>query len=316
MSLGVIGRQRLDNLKYGPWNPKLKTRISKLTKTVKVEIDHKSGFCFGVVNAIKKAEETLDQGGKLYCLGDIVHNGMEVKRLEATGLVTIDRETFFTLKNCQVLLRAHGEPPETYEYARANNIELVDATCPVVLKLQQRVKKAFREMEQKDGQIIIFGKKGHAEVTGLNGQTNNQSIIVEDEDDLQKINPNKPAYLFSQTTKSLDQFHDLAGKIGQKSTGKLVVKDTICRQVANRVPRMKEFATQHDILIFVGGKKSSNAKFLFDVCKMENPNSYFISSAEELNPEWFEGKESAGICGATSTPKWLMENVAEQIKAY
>nr|MBD3621099.1 4-hydroxy-3-methylbut-2-enyl diphosphate reductase [Sunxiuqinia sp.] len=183
---------------------------------MKVEIDHKSGFCFGVVNAIKKAEETLDQGGKLYCLGDIVHNGMEVKRLEATGLVTIDRETFFTLKNCQVLLRAHGEPPETYEYARANNIELVDATCPVVLKLQQRVKKAFREMEQKDGQIIIFGKKGHAEVIGLTGQNNNQAIIVEDEDDLKKINPNKQANLFEEPTHTLKQLHDLTGKKGQK----------------------------------------------------------------------------------------------------
>ncbi|WP_430974612.1 4-hydroxy-3-methylbut-2-enyl diphosphate reductase [Sunxiuqinia rutila] len=283
---------------------------------MKVEIDHKSGFCFGVVNAIKKAEETLNKGGVLFCLGDIVHNGMEIKRLESIGLITIDREKYFTLKNCQVLLRAHGEPPETYAYAKANNIELIDATCPVVLKLQQRVKDAFQEMEQKDGQVIIFGKKGHAEVIGLNGQTNNQSIIVEQEDDLAKIDGNKPAYLFAQTTKPVDEFYELAQKIEAQSTGELVVKDTICRQVANRVPRMKEFAAQHDILIFVGGKKSSNAKFLFEVCLKVNPNSHFVSSPDELDSGWFEGKKSAGICGATSTPQWLMEEVAELVKGY
>ncbi|WP_262708142.1 4-hydroxy-3-methylbut-2-enyl diphosphate reductase [Sunxiuqinia elliptica] len=282
---------------------------------MKVEIDHKSGFCFGVVNAIKKAEETLDQGEKLYCLGDIVHNGMEIKRLEALGLVTIDREEYLNLKNCRVLLRAHGEPPSTYEHAQANNIELIDATCPVVLKLQQRVKKAYEQMEAEDGQIILFGKKGHAEVTGLNGQTKDQSIIIEDEEDLKQVDPNKPAFLFSQTTKSIDQFQQLAQRLQKNAKQPLTVKDTICRQVANRVPRMKEFASQHDILIFVGGKKSSNARFLFDVCKQTNPDSYFISTLEELDENWFQNKQSAGICGATSTPQWLMEQVAEKIKA-
>lgn len=284
-------------------------------KILKVEIDHKSGFCFGVVNAIKKAEETLDQGEKLYCLGDIVHNGMEIKRLEALGLVTIDREEYLNLKNCRVLLRAHGEPPSTYEHARANNIELIDATCPVVLKLQQRVKKAYEQMEAEDGQIILFGKKGHAEVTGLNGQTKDQSIIIENEEDLKQVDPNKPAFLFSQTTKSIDQFQQLAQNLQKNAKQPLIVKDTICRQVANRVPRMKEFASQHDILIFVGGKKSSNARFLFDVCKQTNPDSYFISTLEELDENWFQNKQSAGICGATSTPQWLMEQVAEKIKA-
>ncbi|TDN96672.1 4-hydroxy-3-methylbut-2-enyl diphosphate reductase [Sunxiuqinia elliptica] len=284
-------------------------------KILKVEIDHKSGFCFGVVNAIKKAEETLDQGEKLYCLGDIVHNGMEIKRLEALGLVTIDREEYLNLKNCRVLLRAHGEPPSTYEHAQANNIELIDATCPVVLKLQQRVKKAYEQMEAEDGQIILFGKKGHAEVTGLNGQTKDQSIIIEDEEDLKQVDPNKPAFLFSQTTKSIDQFQQLAQRLQKNAKQPLTVKDTICRQVANRVPRMKEFASQHDILIFVGGKKSSNARFLFDVCKQTNPDSYFISTLEELDENWFQNKQSAGICGATSTPQWLMEQVAEKIKA-
>ena len=281
---------------------------------MKVEIDHKSGFCFGVVNAIKKAEETLDQGEKLYCLGDIVHNGMEIKRLEALGLVTIDREEYLNLKNCRVLLRAHGEPPSTYEHARANNIELIDATCPVVLKLQQRVKKAYEQMEAEDGQIILFGKKGHAEVTGLNGQTKDQSIIIEGEEDLKQVDPNKPAFLFSQTTKSIDQFQQLAQKLQENAKQPLTVKDTICRQVANRVPRMKEFASQHDILIFVGGKKSSNARFLFDVCKQTNPDSYFISNLAELDEKWFKNKQLAGICGATSTPQWLMEQVAERIK--
>lgn len=283
---------------------------------MKVVIDHQSGFCFGVVNAINKAEETLEKGEKLYCLGDIVHNGMEIKRLESIGLITIDREQYFTLKKCRVLLRAHGEPPETYEYARANNIELIDATCPVVLKLQQRVKKAFLEMKEKEGQVILFGKKGHAEVIGLNGQTDNQSIVVENEDDLTKIDPHKPAYLFSQTTKSVDQFHFIAAKVKENSTQKIVIKDTICRQVANRVPRMKEFAKEHDVLIFVGGKKSSNAKFLYEVCKKSNPASYFISYLEEIDPLWFKGKNSTGICGATSTPQWLMEKVAEYIQTF
>ncbi len=283
---------------------------------MKVTIDQKSGFCFGVVNAIEMAENTLNDEENLYCLGDIVHNGMEVKRLESLGLVTIDREQFFKLQNCKVLLRAHGEPPSTYEYARKNNIELIDATCPVVLKLQQRVKKAHEEMQEKDGQIILFGKPGHAEVVGLNGQTDDKAIIVENENDLQKIDSDKPAYFFSQTTKSIDEFHSLASEIKNRSTKKIQVKDTICRQVANRVPRLKEFSKEHEVILFVGGKKSSNARFLFEVCKKTNPNSFFVSNKDEIDTTWFYGKSSVGICGATSTPQWLMEEIAEIVAGY
>ncbi|MGQ8337585.1 4-hydroxy-3-methylbut-2-enyl diphosphate reductase [Sunxiuqinia sp. A32] len=282
---------------------------------MKVTIDQKSGFCFGVVNAIQKAEITLKNEEELFCLGDIVHNGMEVERLESLGLVTIDRNKFFTLKNCKVLLRAHGEPPSTYEYAKENNIELIDATCPVVLKLQQRVKKAYQELQPEEGQIILYGKPGHAEVVGLSGQTNDEAIVIENEDDLQKIDPDKTSYFFAQTTKSIDKFNQFGKILKKKVSKKLVVKDTICRQVSNRVPRLKIFSTEHEVILFVGGKKSSNAKFLFEVCQQINKNSYFVSNLEEINSEWFEGKESVGICGATSTPQWLMEKVAAYLRA-
>ena len=281
---------------------------------MKVEIDQKSGFCFGVVQAISHAEKALQHEKKLYCLGDIVHNEMEIKRMEAMGMETIDREKYFRLKNCRVLLRAHGEPPATYEYAKANNIELIDATCPVVLKLQQRISDAGHDMQQKNGQIIIFGKEGHAETVALNGQIDNEAIIIENEDDLNKIDPGKPAILFSQTTKSVSEFHQLAEKIRQRSSEEVIVKDTICRQVANRAPRIREFATKHDVVVFVGGKKSSNARFLFGVCKQSNPDSYFISAPEEIDINWFTDKVSAGICGATSTPRWLMEKVADLLR--
>ena len=281
---------------------------------MKVEIDLKSGFCFGVVNAINKAEYALQTEDNLYCLGDIVHNGMEVSRLEALGLITIDHEKYFTLNNCKVLLRAHGEPPSTYEYAKLNNIELIDATCPVVLKLQQRVKNAFHEMVDKDGQVVLFGKKGHAEVVALDGQTGNKAIIIENEKDLDQIDLKKPAYIFSQTTKSVQEFHRLTGIIKSQSEEKIEIKDTICRQVANRVPLMKSFASKHDVVVFVGGKKSSNAKLLFDICRQTNPNSYFISNKEEINTTWFAGHERVGICGATSTPQWLMEEIADVIR--
>ena len=283
---------------------------------MKVTIDHKSGFCFGVVNAIDKAEDTLQTEDKLYCLGDIVHNGMEVNRLEELGLITIDRDQFLTLKNCKVLLRAHGEPPSTYEYARENNIELIDATCPVVLKLQERVKKAHQDMTKQDGQILLFGKKGHAEVVGLSGQANDKAIVIEDESDLVKIDPDKPAYLFSQTTKSIDQFHSLAKQIQNRSGHTVNVKDTICRQVANRVPRMKEFSLEHELVVFVGGKKSSNARFLYEVCKETNPRSFFVSSKDEIGADWFKNISSVGVCGATSTPQWLMDQVADLIRQF
>ena len=281
---------------------------------MKVVIDQNSGFCFGVINAIKKAEENLKNDEYLYCLGDIVHNDMEISRLEKLGLRTIDHQQFLTLKNCKVLLRAHGEPPSTYEHARNNNIELIDATCPVVLKLQQRIKKAHEDMRQKEGQIVIFGKKGHAEVTGLNGQTGNNAILIENELDLTQIDPEKPLIMFSQTTKPLDEFYRLSGKIQEKAQASTEIKDTICRQVANRVPQLKTFASHHDVIIFVGGKKSSNAKMLFDICKQTNPNSYFVSATNEIETGWFENCETVGISGATSTPQWLMEEIAEKVR--
>ncbi|PTN08811.1 4-hydroxy-3-methylbut-2-enyl diphosphate reductase [Mangrovibacterium marinum] len=281
---------------------------------MKVVIDDKSGFCFGVVNAIQKAEQLLRQGTKIYCLGDIVHNQLEVERLQQLGLETIDHKQYFQLSNCKVLLRAHGEPPSTYTYARQNNIELIDGTCPVVLKLQQRVKKAFDDLKPANGQLILLGKKGHAEIIGLNGQTENQAIIIEREEDLAQIDPNKPTLVFSQTTKSLDDFHRLSAEIRNMVRSKTEIKDTICRQVAHRVPRMKEFAAQHDAIIFVSGQKSSNGKALFNICKSINPNSYFISNKEELQSNELRNFQSIGITGATSTPKWQMDEIAELLK--
>lgn len=280
---------------------------------MKVVIDDKSGFCFGVVSAIRKAEDALAKGEKIYCLGDIVHNHDEVKRLEALGMQTISNEEFSQLSNCTVLIRAHGEPPSTYQYAKANNITLIDGTCPVVLKLQERVGKGFTELQSKKGQLVLLGKKGHAEITGLNGQADNQAIVVENEEDLNQIDPELPVLVFSQTTKSLDDFHRLSEKIKAQSRSEVEIKDSICRQVAHRVPRMKEFAAQHDVILFVAGKKSSNGKALFEVCQAVNPNSHFISSKEELKAEWLKNFQSVGITGATSTPAWQMEEIANNL---
>lgn len=280
---------------------------------MKITIDDKSGFCFGVINAVTKAEEALTNGGSIYCLGDIVHNQQEVQRLEKLGLRTITRDEYFNLKNCTVLLRAHGEPPATYEHARRANIRLIDGTCPVVLKLQDRVRKGFEELQPKNGQLVLLGKKGHAEIEGLNGQTGEQAIIVETEADLLKIDPDRPVLVFSQTTKSLDEFRRLSGKISSTARAGAEIKDSICRQVANRVPRMREFAAQHDIVVFVGGQKSSNGKALFDVCRSVNPNSHFVSGTDDLRPEWFANCQSVGITGATSTPKWQMQEIADKL---
>lgn len=277
---------------------------------MKVVIDDKSGFCFGVVNAIQKAEELLLQGEKVYCLGDIVHNQLEVERLQNMGLETINQTQYAQLSDCKVLLRAHGEPPSTYDFAKQNNIELIDGTCPVVLKLQQRVKKGFEDLQSENGQLVLLGKKGHAEVNGLNGQTGNKAIIIENEDDLEQLDPHKPTLVFSQTTKSLDDFHRLSTEIRNRVSEKTEIKDTICRQVAHRVPRMREFSAQHDAIIFVSGKKSSNGKALFNICKSVNPNAYFISTKEELNTEEFRKYHSVGITGATSTPRWQMNEIA------
>jgi 4-hydroxy-3-methylbut-2-enyl diphosphate reductase len=282
-----------------------------------IEIDQKSGFCFGVVNAIGKTEEILKTDDLLYSLGHIVHNELEVERLQILGLRTISHDDFFRLKNCKVLIRAHGEPPSTYEYARDNNITLIDATCPVVLKLQQRVRKAAENMQTENGQVVIFGHQGHAEVDGLAGQTNYEALIIDDPEDYKKIDPNRAVVVFSQTTKSVSDFKKLSQNIQKYSQkGRVEAHDTICRQVSNRVPHLENFAERFEVIIFAGGLKSSNAKVLFEVCKKRNNRTYFISTPEEIRSEWFYQIETVGICGATSTPQWLMETIAERIKQF
>lgn len=276
-----------------------------------VEIDQKSGFCFGVVQAIRKAEEELEMNGQLYSLGHIVHNEMEVERLQKLGLQVITQDEYFKLHDCKVLIRTHGEPPSTYEYAKKNNIELVEATCPVVLKLQERVKKAHQNLSEKDGQVVILGHQGHAEVTGLVGQTNDEAIIIDDPNDLQKVDLSRPIEVFSQTTKSLQEFKQLQENLNKHAENNRVqTHDTVCRQVSNRVSHLEQFAARFDVIVFVGGKKSSNARVLFDVCHKINIRSHFVSSPEEIKKDWFSEANTVGICGATSTPQWLMEQVA------
>ena len=287
---------------------------------MQVTIDKNSGYCFGVEFAIKMAEDEMEDKEPLYCLGDIVQNDMEVKRLTDKGLVVIDREKLQGLSNCKVLIRAHGEPPETYRLAIENNIELIDASCPVVLKLQHRVKNAFDKMERENGQIVIYGKKGHAEVIGLTGQTLEKAIVVMGDADLEKIDYSRPVTLFSQTTKSTKGFYALSEKIEEKiksTKGELTEidfnsNDSICRQVSNREPQLQRFSQENEVILFVSGKKSSNGMALYQVCLSENPRSYFIESEEEIELAWFQNAERVGICGATSTPMWLME----QVKAY
>jgi 4-hydroxy-3-methylbut-2-enyl diphosphate reductase len=280
---------------------------------LQIEIDNGSGFCFGVTTAIQKAEEELGKGETLYCLGDIVHNGMECERLRSMGLVTIDHDQMRQLHHVKVLLRAHGEPPETYELARSNNIEIIDATCPVVLQLQKRIKKQF---EAGDGQIVIFGKKGHAEVLGLVGQTQSKAIVIENFDEVTKLDFTRDIYLYSQTTKSLDEFHRIIEYIqGHMAAGATFKSfDTICRSVANRMPNISQFATRNDLILFVCGRKSSNGKVLFNECKRVNPNTHLIEGPEEIDPTWLDGIQTVGICGATSTPKWLMEQCRDAIQ--
>lgn len=275
---------------------------------VNVEIDNNSGFCFGVVYAIHMAEEILDETGQLYCLGDIVHNDEEVERLRKKGLKIIDHETLKTLTNERVLIRAHGEPPETYKLALDNNIELVDASCPVVLKLQNRVREAYND----DEQIIIYGKHGHAEVDGLKGQTNGDAIVIEKFEELEQHTLPKKVQLFSQTTKSTKNLYALKGLLESKGV-EVDFNDTLCRQVSNRDGELRKFAKRFDKVVFVAGKKSSNGKVLHDVCKEENPNTFFVSSKEELDKTWFNEGDTIGICGATSTPQWQMEDVKQAI---
>jgi 4-hydroxy-3-methylbut-2-enyl diphosphate reductase len=285
-----------------------------------IEIDNGSGFCFGVTTAIKKAEEELAQGETLYCLGDIVHNGMECERLREMGLITINHDQMRELHNAKVLLRAHGEPPETYELARKNNIEIIDATCPVVLKLQKRIKEQYETSpnlpEGEEAQIVIFGKKGHAEVLGLVGQTHSSAIVIESSDEVTKLDFTRDIYLYSQTTKSLDEFRRIIDYIQTHISPNATFKsfDTIYRSVANRMPNISQFATKHDLVLFVCGRKSSNGKVLYNECLRVNPNTHLIEDPQEIEPEWLKGIESVGICGATSTPRWLMEQCRDAIQ--
>ncbi|MCF2582797.1 4-hydroxy-3-methylbut-2-enyl diphosphate reductase [Bacteroides caecigallinarum] len=275
-----------------------------------IEIDSESGFCFGVTTAIKKAEEELAKGTPLYCLGDIVHNGQECERLKKLGLITINHEEYAKLKNVKVLLRAHGEPPETYRIAAENNIEIIDATCPVVLRLQKRIKQEYISKEpEREKQIVIYGKNGHAEVLGLVGQTNGEAIVIEKIEEVDKIDLSRDVRLYSQTTKSLDEFRNIVSYIEQNISKSATFQyfDTICRQVANRMPNIRKFAASHDVILFVCGQKSSNGKILFHECKEINNRTYQVDKPEDIDMEWFRNAKSIGICGATSTPKWLMD---------
>ena len=287
---------------------------------IKVEIDNGSGFCFGVVTAINKAEEELTKGQTLYCLGDIVHNSKEVERLKEMGLITINHEEFKKLRNAKVLLRAHGEPPETYLTAKENNIEIIDATCPVVLRLQKRIKQEFTEFSKSDTdkKIVIYGKNGHAEVLGLVGQTEGKAIVIEKLEEAKSLDFSKDIRLYSQTTKSLDEFWAIVEYIKEHISASATFNyyDTICRQVANRIPNIRSFAESHDLIFFVSGKKSSNGKMLFEDCLKVNPNSHLIDNVEEIDTDLIKGINSIGICGATSTPKWLMEEVQKYILKY
>ena len=314
---------------------RLMSPMSSMMRPI-IEIDNNSGFCFGVTTAIKKAEEELQKGTTLYCLGDIVHNSMECERLRKMGLVTIDHNEMSRLHNVKVLLRAHGEPPATYELARRNNIEIIDATCPVVLQLQKRIKAQYDtplsspegdtnvlpSIEAPSGavggaSIVIFGKKGHAEVLGLVGQTEGSAIVIESFDEAKRLDFTRDIYLYSQTTKSLDEFHRIIAYIQQHIAPTATFKsfDTICRSVANRMGGISQFASRHDLILFVCGRKSSNGKVLYNECLRVNPNTRLVEGPEEIVPEWLQGVESVGICGATSTPKWLMEQCRDAIEA-
>jgi 4-hydroxy-3-methylbut-2-en-1-yl diphosphate reductase len=286
-----------------------------------IEVDERSGFCFGVRNAVEIAEEALARGEKVFSLGPIVHNDIEVERLSALGLVSVNHEEFKKLRNCRVLIRAHGEPPETYEIARKNRITIIEATCPIVKRLQSRIRETWMEAKEHNGQVIIFGKAGHAEVVGLLGQTDNEAILVNGKEDLDNIHFQADVHLFSQTTMSVREYNDLAEAIIFKMKEQGIVNaemhlkknNTICGQVSNRQPRLKAFAKKHDVIIFVSGRESSNGKMLYNVCKNENPNTWFVSSPEEIKKEWFTNMKSIGICGATSTPKWLIDKIKDTI---
>ncbi|MDR1682223.1 MAG: 4-hydroxy-3-methylbut-2-enyl diphosphate reductase [Candidatus Symbiothrix sp.] len=283
-----------------------------------IEIDQASGFCFGVVNAIQNAEKELENSSELYCLGDIVHNSREVNRLKNKGLQTITHSDLQAIHRKKVLLRAHGEPPSTYELADRNDITIIDATCPVVLQLQRKIRKIYQSSDREQSQIVIFGKIGHAEVNGLVGQTEGKALVIEKKTDLDQLNFTKTIYLFSQTTMSVNDFKEIVQEIQSRIRKGVEFHyfDTICRQVANRIPNIKKFAAEHDLVLFVAGKKSSNGKVLLEECKKANANTHLISGTEDIYPEWLQGVDSVGICGATSTPKWLMEDVKLSLSRY
>ena len=284
---------------------------------MQIEIDNGSGFCNGVTTAIRKAEEELNATKtSLYCLGDIVHNGRECDRLRAMGLISVGHDELLHLHDTKLLLRAHGEPPSTYRQAAKQNIEIIDATCPVVLHLQRRIKAEYDADTEHRRQIVIYGKNGHAEVVGLVGQTEGTAIVIENLDDARHLDFSRDIRLYSQTTKSLEGFREVVSYIQahMQQGADFQYFDTICRQVANRIPRIRQFAMHHDVILFVCGKKSSNGKILFAECLSANPRSHMIDSVDEINPQWFDGAYSVGICGATSTPKWLMEQCKEAIE--
>jgi len=286
-----------------------------------IEIDQRSGFCFGVQNAVEIAEKALLNGEKVFSLGPIVHNDKEMERLTALGLVPVDHTQFHKLKDCNVLIRAHGEPPSTYLTALKNNIRIIEATCPIVKRLQSKIKETWIKTKENNGQVVIFGKPGHAEVIGLLGQTNNEGILISGPDDTGKIDFERPVYLFSQTTMGVREYDQIRNMIetGIRENGipdtenQLSVSKTICGQVSNREPHLKDFAGKHDVIIFVSGRESSNGRMLYSVCKSINNQTYFVSSPEDIDPSWFKGSNTVGICGATSTPKWLIENIRDSI---
>jgi 4-hydroxy-3-methylbut-2-enyl diphosphate reductase len=290
---------------------------------MQVEVDTRSGFCFGVQNAVEIAGKALLAGEIVYSLGPIVHNDMEVRRLSALGLKSVNHDEFRKLKDCKVLIRAHGEPPETYHTAENNNITIIEATCPIVRKLQSRIKEAWVKSDEGKTQIVIFGKHGHAEVIGLLGQISNKGILITGLEDVEKIDFTRPVHLFSQTTMSVKDYNTLAEKIREKMRengvtdpdSSLKVSKSICGQVSNREPHLKDFARSHDVIIFVSGYESSNGKMLYQVCKSVNPDTYFVASREDLDMSWFKEKNSVGVCGATSTPKWLIKNISDFISS-
>lgn len=280
-----------------------------------IVIDEGSGFCFGVRRAIATLEDVLTKQQKVYCVGDIVHNEREIERLQAKGLEIINSDELSTLRNSSVLFRAHGEPPSSYRFVEQNNLNLTDATCPVVLRLQQRIRDAWHRLQNQNGQIVIFGKKGHAEVIGLMGQTDNQGILIEDESQIVNINPAKPTEIFAQTTKDPQRYLHLVDVIKAHVKNSVVAHNTICNQMADRAKNLQIFAREHDMIIFVGGAKSSNSKVLFDICCSINSNSHFVTAENEVERKWFDVEpKSIGIFGATSTPLWLMQQVKKTVE--